>query len=123
MSEIIFSMKLRRRVPDYTTPDYRRGKARLSQKRGQIGGPKPKYSDVFKGFRQNGDLPPPVVRCCIIRYSTSQFHRKYYFGHARRKNYRSKITKFQNFKKIQNSQEISKLSKNSKFSKTKFEKF
>jgi hypothetical protein len=32
-----------------------------SQKRGQIGGPKPKFSVVFKGFFcQNGDLPPPV---------------------------------------------------------------
>ena len=40
-----------------------------------------------------------------------------------KKNYRSKISKFQNLKKIQNSQEISKLSKNSKFSKTKFKKF
>jgi hypothetical protein len=33
---------------------------RISQKRGQIGGPKPKFSSFLKVFRQNGDLPSPV---------------------------------------------------------------
>ena len=61
-----------------------------SQKRGQIGGPNPNFPSFLKIFRQNGNLPPPVdcqseIDCapspvCIIRYSTSQFHRKYYIG-------------------------------------------
>ena len=55
------------------------GGSRLSQKRGQIGGPKPKFSVVFIGFSPKLQTVHPV-RCCIIRYSTSQFHSKYYFG-------------------------------------------
>ena len=47
--------------------------------------PNPNFPSFLKVFRQNGDLPPPVdcAPCpvlYIIRYSTSQFYRKYYFG-------------------------------------------
>ena len=47
--------------------------------------PNPNLPSFLKVFRQNGDLPPPVdcAPCpvlYIIRYSTSQFYRKYYFG-------------------------------------------
>ena len=71
------------------------GESRFSQKRGQIGGPKPKLSVFFEGLSSKMGLRASTcpllqtvsprqtvhpVRCCIIRYSTSQFHRKYYFG-------------------------------------------
>ena len=37
-----------------------RGRIQISQKRGQIGGPKPKFFVVFKGFSPKREPPPPV---------------------------------------------------------------